>query len=94
MAHLYADNGEMKYPKVREFLKSKPTLLNYTAPGHSSSNGLAEVEIKAVRTISRALLATYNLPEEFWECTEKPAVFFIKQASVYVYSGKPADFST
>jgi len=105
MAHLYADNGEMKYPKVREFLKSKLTFLHYTAPGHSSSNGLAEVGIKAVRTISRALLATYTLPEEFWECAEKHAVFLLNRLPfmyrgryavdpLTVYSGKTADYST
>jgi hypothetical protein len=99
MAHLYADNGEMKYPKVREFLKLKLTFLHYTAPGHSSSNELAEVGIKVVRTISRALSATYNLPEEFLECAEKHAVFFLNRLPfmyrvryavdpLTVYSGK------
>jgi hypothetical protein len=102
--HLYADNGEMKYPQVREFLQSKLTFLHYTAPGHSSSNGIAEVGIKAVRTVSRALLATYKLPEEFWERAEIHAVYLLNRLPfmyrgryaidpLTLYTGKTADYS-
>jgi hypothetical protein len=65
----------MKYPKVREFLTSILTPLHHTAPGQSSSNGLAEVGIKMVKTIRLALLTVYNLPEEFWECVSQHKVF-------------------
>jgi hypothetical protein len=102
--HLYADNGEMKYPMVRDFLKAKLTFLHYTAPGHSSSNGLAEVGIKAIRTVSRSLLATYKLPEEFWERAEIHAVYLLNRLPfmykgryavdpLTLYTGKTADYS-
>jgi len=104
MAHIHADNLEIKYTKVRAYLKSKLNFLHYTAPAHSSSNGLAEVGIKAVRTVSRSLLATYKLPEEFWEFAEIHAVFLLNRLPfmyrgrysvdpLTLYSGKTADYS-
>ena len=105
MIHLYADNGEMTYPRVKAFLESKMILLHFIAPGHSSSNGVAEVGIKTVRAVCRSILATYNLPEEFWEKAEIHAVFllnrlpFMYKGSFAVdpftgYTGKTADYST
>lgn len=102
--HVYADNGEMKYPQVKAFLESKMVFLHYTAPKHSSSNGVAEVGIKAVRSVSRSILATYNLPDEFWERAEIHAIFLLNRLPfmyrgsyavdpLTVYTGKTADYS-
>ena len=89
VVHVYADNGEMKYPKVREFLQGKMYFQHFTAPKHSSSNGVAEVGIKAVRTVSRSLMATYKLPEEFWERAEAHAVYLLNRLP-FMYRGKYA----
>jgi hypothetical protein len=56
---LYSDNLEMKYPNIQEQV--------FTAPGHSSSNGLVERAIGVTRNMAKALLKGRDLPEEFWE---------------------------
>jgi hypothetical protein len=56
--HMHADNGEMAYSEVVQYLRSKAIFINFTAPDHSSSNGLAEVGIKLVRQMSRSLMLT------------------------------------
>jgi hypothetical protein len=104
VVHLHADNGEMKYPKVREYVEGKMYFQHFTAPAHSSSNGVAEVGIKGVRTVSRALMATYKLPEEFRERAESHAVYLLNRLPfmyrgryavdpLTVYTGKTADYS-
>jgi hypothetical protein len=104
VVHLHADNGEMKYPKVREYVEGKMYFQHFTAPAHSSSNGVAEVGIKSVRTVSRALMATYKLPEEFRERAESHAVYLLNRLPfmyrgryavdpLTVYTGKTADYS-
>jgi transposase InsO family protein len=59
---LYSDNLEMKYPKIQEWCAHKGIEQFYTAPGHSSSNGLVERAIGVTRNMARALLKARDLP--------------------------------
>ena len=85
--YIHADNGEMAYPKVIEYFRSKAVFIFFTAPDHSSSNGLAEVRIKLVRQMSRALMLTHGLPEEFFEKAEAHAVYLLNRTP-FMYKGK------
>ena len=85
--HMHADNGEMAYSEVVQYLRSKAIFINFTAPDHSSSNGLAEVGIKLVRQMSRSLMLTHSLPEEFFEKAEAHAVYLLNRIP-YMYQGK------
>jgi transposase InsO family protein len=57
----------MKYPNIQELCAHKEIEQFYTAPGHSSSNGLVERAIGVTRNMARALLKAQDLPVEFWE---------------------------
>ena len=85
--YIHADNGELSYPEVVAYLRSKAIFINFTAPDHSSSNGLAEVGIKLVRHMSRSLMLTHALPEEFWEKAEAHAVYLLNRVP-YMYQGQ------
>ena len=85
--HIYADNGELAYSEVVQYFRSKAVFIHFTAPDHSSSNGLAEVRIKLVRQMSRSLMLTHSLPEEFFEKAENHAVYLLNRVP-FIYQGK------
>ena len=63
---LHADNLEMKYSKVEKYLTSIGVKPMFTAPDHSSSNGIAERLIRTLDTTQRILRLQKDLPDEFW----------------------------
>ena len=63
---LHADNLEMKYSKVEKYLTSIGVKTKFTAPDHSSSNGIAERLIRTLDTTQRILRLQKDLPDEFW----------------------------
>ena len=76
----------------------------FTAPAHSSSNGLAERAIGVTRTMARALLRARDLPEDFWELALRHACFLtnrlpfdrkgIFQPDPYsIWTGRTFDYS-
>jgi hypothetical protein len=64
---LLSDNLELKYKKIKERIAELGIHQYYTAPRHSSSNGLSERSIGVVRVMARAMFKARDLPTEFWE---------------------------
>ena len=73
--HLHADNLEFKYPEVVTRLTNLGVTIHYTAPGHSSSNGLAERGIGVLDQKERTLRIARNMPECFREDAWDFAIF-------------------
>jgi hypothetical protein len=76
---LYSDNLEFKYPGVQRLLASFGINQYFTAPRHSSSNGVAERSIGIIRTMARALMRARDLPEPFWEMAIRHACFLVNR---------------
>jgi transposase InsO family protein len=91
---LYSDNLEMKYPDIQEWCATNGIEQFFTAPGHSSSNGLVERAIGVTRNMARALLKARDLPEEFWELAMRHACFLTNRLPFdYRGSFQPDPFS-
>ena len=56
---------EMKYSKVEKYLTSIGVKTKFTAPDHSSFNGIAERLIRTLDTTQRILRLQKDLPDEF-----------------------------
>jgi hypothetical protein len=84
---LLADNLEFQYSGVKLIVSELGILQYYTAPAHSSSNGVAERGIGIIRMIARAILKAKDLPMEFWELAVKHACFIANRVP-FMYEGR------
>jgi hypothetical protein len=84
---LLSDNLELKYKKIQERIAELGIHQYYTAPRHSSSNGLSERSIGVVRVMARAMLKARDLPIEFWEAALSQAIFIANRIP-FDYKGK------
>jgi transposase InsO family protein len=76
---LLADNLEFRYRRVQEELAAKDIIQFFTAPRHSSSNGLAERGFGMVRAMARCMLKAKDLPVEFWEAASLHAIYILNR---------------
>jgi hypothetical protein len=60
------DNLEIDYTTVHNYLTSIGVRSKFTAPGSSSSNGIAERMIRTLDEGQRVLRIQKSLPDEFW----------------------------
>jgi hypothetical protein len=61
-----SDNLEIDYTAVHNYLTSIGVRSKFTAPGSSSSNGIAERMIRTLDEGQRVLRIQKSLPDEFW----------------------------
>jgi hypothetical protein len=83
---LLSDNLEFKYPRVQAALSGIGVQQYYTAPRHSSSNGVSERGFGVLRPMARSMMTARDLPEEFWEAAMNHAVF-ISNRIPFMYRG-------
>jgi hypothetical protein len=83
---ILSDNLELKYKKVQERIAELGIQQFYTAPRHSSSNGLAEREIGVVQVMARVILKARDLPTEFCELAFLHAIFIANRIT-FDYKG-------
>ena len=83
---LLSDNLEFKYSRVQGLLGELGIQQFYTAPRHSSSNGVAERGFGIIRSMARAMMKANDMPEEFWEVALVHAIF-ISNRIPFMYRG-------
>jgi hypothetical protein len=84
---LLSDNLEFRYSKVQVAVAKLGVQQFFTAPRHSSSNGVAERGFGVIRPMARALMAAKDLPEEFWEAALVHAIFITNRIP-FLYRGE------
>ena len=85
---LQTDNGEFESKKVNQFCTERGIIQRFTQPGHSSSNGLAEVQIRYIKESARSMMLHADLPQPYWQCAASHAVF-VRNRMPNTYENKP-----
>lgn len=85
---MQTDNGEFESKKVNQFCTERGIIQRFTQPGHSSSNGLAEVQIRYIKESARSMMLHADLPQPYWQCAASHAVF-VRNRMPNTYENKP-----
>jgi hypothetical protein len=73
--YLRADNLELNYSSIKDYVKTLGIIPQFTAVEQSSSNGLAERTIRTIDEMGRTMLLARSLPKDFWAWSYKHANF-------------------
>ncbi|VDC03946.1 unnamed protein product [Peniophora sp. CBMAI 1063] len=96
------DNGELKSNRMREWLATKGTQQEFTAPYTSAHNGVAERRHRTIFALARTMRAACNAPFYLWDyfvetaahiAQRRPTTYQNKKTPYEAWYGRKPDLS-